>query len=315
MLKSARKQEKDPEGRMALTEHLRELRNRLFRAVLAVVAVGVVAAVFNKQVYGFLTDPFMSYMASIGCGGDEVKAFDGSKCPSLVQSGILGPFTNLMKVVLMAAVVGSAPVWLYQLWAFVAPGLHKHEKRYAYWFVALGTPLFLAGGWVAYEILPQTFSVLLGFTNESTQNLPTLEDYLDLITRMIVVFGLAFELPLFLAGLNMIGVMSGRRMINWWRGMALGLTVFSAFATPGGEPLSMLILSGALFVLYLVAAGFSLLNDKRRRLRNPDRGLADDEASDVDLTPEDVGDADPVAALPEQSSGGRDSMKGYDDIT
>ncbi|MFD6419463.1 twin-arginine translocase subunit TatC [Streptomyces sp. NPDC060194] len=322
MLKSARKQErspkpvKDEEGRMSLGDHLRELRNRLAKAVLAIVVVGVVAAVFNEEIYKFLTAPFNDYLASVGCSGDAVLANDGSRCPSLVQTDVLGPFTNLMKIVLMAAVVGAAPVWLYQIWAFVAPGLHRHEKRYAYGFVAAGTPLFLVGGWLAYAILPQTFSVLLGFTNESTQNLPTLEAYLDLVTRMVVVFGLAFELPLFLVALNFIGLVSGKRMAGWWRGMVMGLTVFAAFATPGGEPISMLILAGSLSVLYFIAVGVALVNDKRRALRNPDAGLSEDEASEIDLRPDDIGEIESVPAaraLPEASAPER--VNAYDDIT
>ncbi len=101
------------------------------------------------------------------------------------------------------------------------------------------------------------------------QNQIGLDSYLDLLVRMVIVFGLAFELPLLLIALNMTGVISGKRMLSWWRGMIVGLTAFAAIATPGGEPISMLLLAGPLAVLYFIAVGFSLLNDKRRNARTP----------------------------------------------
>lgn len=200
----------------------------------------------------------------------------------------------------------------------MAPGLHKHEKRHAISFVAAGVPLFLAGAYLAYEILPQTAQIMLGFTPDNVKNLLPLDDFLDLITRMVIVFGLAFELPLLLVLLNMTGVLSGARMLRWWRGMIIGLTAFAAIATPGGDPISMLLLAAPLGVLYFIAVGFSLLNDKRRRRSNPDADLDDDEASELDLTPEDVGEIESVSsarALPTQASSDRDRGNGYDDIT
>lgn len=163
---------------------------------------------------------------------------------------------------------------------------------------------------------------MLGFTPDNVKNLLPLDDFLDLITRMVIVFGLAFELPLLLILLNMTGVLSGARMLRWWRGMIVGLTAFGAIATPGGDPISMLLLAGPLAVLYFIAVGVSLLNDKRRRRANPDAELDDDEASSLDLTPESVGAIEPVSrpALPEQSDGEADGgrshrLNGYDDIT
>jgi sec-independent protein translocase protein TatC len=321
LLKSARKQEKDDEGRMPLLDHLRELRNRLLKAVLAIVVVTVVAAFFQKEIYDFLLRPLLS---SVGCDDGVVKAVNGKPCAVLKTDTVMGPFTNALKVALMSGVLLATPVWLYQLWAFVAPGLHNGEKRYAYGFAVVGAPLFLAGGFLAYMVLPQTAEIMLGFTPDSVQNQIALDDYLDLLTRMVIVFGLAFELPLLLIALNMTGVVSGKRMLGWWRGMIVGLTGFAAIATPGGEPLSMLLLAGPLAVLYFIAVGFSLLNDKRRQRNNPDAELDDDEASELDLTPEDVGAIESVsasrAALPEQAGGESDGarshrLNGYDDIT
>ncbi|WP_326696649.1 twin-arginine translocase subunit TatC [Streptomyces sp. NBC_01754] len=314
MLKSARKQEKDDEGRMPLLDHLRELRNRLLKSVLAIVVAVIAAAFFYRDIFEFLMDPILD---SVGCKNGAVIMVNGRPCAEMTTNGLLSPFTIALKVSLMAGVLVATPVWLYQLWAFVAPGLHKKEKRYSMAFVAAGVPLFVAGAYLAYAILPQTAEIMLGFTPDNVKNLLPLDDFLDLITRMVIVFGLAFELPLLLVLLNITGVLSGARMLRWWRGMIVGLTAFGAIATPGGDPLSMILLAGPLAVLYFIAVGFALLNDKRRRRSNPDAGLDDDEASALDLTPEDVG---PVASLPEQAggdTGGARShrLNGYDDIT
>ncbi|MFF4834415.1 twin-arginine translocase subunit TatC [Streptomyces sp. NPDC001315] len=316
MLKSARSQEKDPEGRMPLAEHLRELRNRLAKAMLAIVIVTVVAAFFYNDIINFLTKPILD---SVGCGKttfeELAKSTSNEKCARITINGLLAPFTLALQVSLMAGVVFAAPVWLYQLWAFVAPGLHRSEKKYALSFVGTGFPLFLGGAYFAYRVLPTTAAVLIDFTPSGVDNLLPLDDLLQLVTRMVVVFGLSFELPLLLVMLNLTGVITGRRMLGWWRGMIMGITVFAAVATPSTDPISMLALAGPIWVLYFGAVAFSLLNDKRKRRREAE-GPADDEASDLDLTPEDIGEAESVSvgrALPEQTS--TDRVNGYDDVT
>jgi sec-independent protein translocase protein TatC len=316
LLKSARKKETDPEGRMPLADHLRELRNRLAKAMLAIVLVTAVAAFFYNDIINFVTKPVLD---SVGCSEtfeQIAKANEKShQCAQITINGLLTPFTLALKVSLMAGVVLASPVWLYQLWAFVAPGLHRHEKKYAYAFVGSGVPLFLGGAYFAYKVLPTTAKVLIGFTPHGVNNLLPLDDLLDLVTRMVIVFGLSFELPLLLVMLNLTGVLSGRRMLGWWRAMIMGITVFAAVATPSTDPLTMLALAGPIWVLYFGAVAFSLINDRRRR-RREEEGPDDDEASDLDLTPEDIGDVETVSAsraLPEQAS--TDRVNGYDDVT
>ncbi|MCQ6554207.1 twin-arginine translocase subunit TatC [Streptomyces sp. C10-9-1] len=315
MLKSARKQDEDAEGRMPLADHLRELRNRLLRSVLAIVVAVVIAAFFQKDIFEFLMRPILE---SVGCVDGAVTTKNGDPCAMMTTNGLLSPFTITLKVSLMAGVLFATPIWLYQLWAFVAPGLHRQEKRYSLVFASVGVPLFAAGSYLAYSILPQTAEIMLSFTPDNAQNLLPLDDYLDLITRMIVVFGAAFELPLLLILLNFTGVLSGRRMLGWWRGMIIGLTAFAAIATPGGEPISMLLLAGPLALLYFMAVGVSLVNDLRRRRSDPDAGLSDDEASQLDLAPVAVGEAEPLPgqrSLPEQPGGEPRRSTGYDDVT
>ncbi|MFF7355423.1 MULTISPECIES: twin-arginine translocase subunit TatC [Streptomyces] len=314
MLKSARNKEKDPEGRMPLADHLRELRNRLAKGVLAIVVVAVVSAFFYKDIIDFITRPVLE---SVGCGQSfgQLAKTKNAHCAHITVSGLLAPFTLALKTALTAGVVLAAPVWLYQLWAFVAPGLHRHEKKYAYAFVGFGFPLFLVGGYLAYHVLPVTAKFLVDLTPGGAENLLPLDDLLDLVTRMVVVFGLAFEMPLLLVMLNLTGILSGRRMLGWWRGMVVGIAAFAAVATPSPDPGTMLALAAPIWALFFIAVAFSLLND-RRRARRDAGGLSDDEASELDLTPEDIGEIEPVPAaraLPEQPS--TDRVNGYDDVT
>lgn len=304
MLKSARNK-KDPEGRMPLGDHLRELRNRLLKSLLAIGAVTVAALFYyNHGLADFLTLPLRK---SVGCtaGFDQV-AKQGAHCAQLTINGLLGPFTIMLKVGLMVGVVAASPVWLYQLWAFLAPGLHNHEKKYALGFVAAGFPLFIGGACFAYEILPTTAATLIGLTPDHVGNLIPLDSYLDMLVRMVLVFGLSFELPLLLVLLNFGGVISGKRMAGWWRQMVMGITVFAAVAVPSSDPLSMLALAAPITALFFIAVGISLFNDRRRG-----RGrevLDDDEASHLDLTP---------SALPEVESvpAPRALEEDYDDAT
>lgn len=278
---------------MPLADHLRELRNRLAKAMLAIVVVTVVAAFYYNDIINFFTKPVLD---SVGCPStfaELAKMPKGQQCAQITINGLLAPFTLALKVSLMAGVAIASPVWLYQLWAFVAPGLHRHEKKYAYAFVGTGVPLFFAGGLFAYKVLPTTAKVLIGFTPKDVNNLLPLDDLLDLVTRMVLVFGLSFELPLLLVMLNLTGILTGRRMLGWWRAMIMGITVFAAIATPSTDPLTMLALAVPIWVLYFGAVVFSLVNDRRKRLREAE-GPADDEASDLDLTPEDIGEVERV---------------------
>ncbi|WP_330451852.1 MULTISPECIES: twin-arginine translocase subunit TatC [unclassified Streptomyces] len=320
MLKSARKQEKDSEGRMPLADHLRELRNRLLIAVVAILVITSITAFFYQDLITFLIKPILE---SVGCAHGEARQLNGKPCAEMTVNGIVAPFSIALKVSLMAGVVISSPVWLYQLWAFLAPGLHKHEKRYALSFVGVGAPLFLAGATLAYVLMPQTASVLQEFTPDDTKPLLPVDEYLDFITRMVVVFGLAFELPLLLVLLNFTGILTAKRLASWWRWMVMGITIFAAVATPTGDPLTMITLAAPIVLLYYLALGVCMANDRRRKRNNPDADLDDDEASELDLTPEDIGDMEQVAASPTvpgqadgERDGGRSSLRdGYDDIT
>ncbi|MFD0371778.1 twin-arginine translocase subunit TatC [Streptomyces sp. NPDC059071] len=300
---------------MPLVEHLRELRNRLAKGLLAIAAVTVVALVYSEDLMVFLTKSVPK------C--PEGTMGDGGNCAVVSFNTLIAPFSTTIQVSLVTGLVVASPVWLYQLWAFIAPGLHKHEKKYTYAFVGAAVPLFSAGAYLAYLILPISVKVLISLTPEGSANILSLADVLDFTLRMVLVFGLAFELPLVLVMLNLTGVLSGKRMARWWRGVIMGVFVFGAVITPTTDPVGMLALAGPITLLYLAAVGFSLLNDKRRSRNNPDAELGDDEASRLDLTPEAVGEVETVSAaraLPEQATGESEGarshrLNGYDDIT
>ncbi|MCM1970573.1 twin-arginine translocase subunit TatC [Streptomyces sp. NPDC002812] len=264
---------------MPLADHLRELRNRLAKALLAVVVVAAAAGFGYTGIIDLVTAPILG---AVGCdpGLAEAVRDPDVPCARIVMNGLLIPFTLALKVSLVAGVVLASPVWLYQLWAFIAPGLHRQEKKYALLFAGAGFPLFATGAYVAYRTLPTMARVLLDFTPADVDNQLPLDSLLDLITRMAVVFGLAFELPLLLVMLNLTGMVSGRRMLTWWRHMFVGITLFAAIATPSTDPLSMLALAVPVWMLYLAATAVSLLLD-RRRAEAP-AGPGDDEASVLD---------------------------------
>ncbi|MEU7278998.1 twin-arginine translocase subunit TatC [Streptomyces sp. NPDC045431] len=276
---------------MSLVEHLRELRKRLAIAVAAILVVTVTAAFFYEAITDFATRPILD---AVGCRSAfaELARGEDKTCARLVLNGLIAPFSLALKVSLATGLVVAAPVWLYQLWAFIAPGLHRHERKYTLLFVGAGVPLFLAGGFLAYRTLPVMARVLLDFSPAQVDNQLPLDELLDLIVRMVVVFGFAFELPLLLVMLNVCGVVSGRKMLGWWRWMIMGVTLFSAIATPSTDPLSMLALAAPLWLLYALATVVALLLD-RRRARSAAGGPSDDEASALDFTPEEIEEPEP----------------------
>ncbi|GAA5017549.1 twin-arginine translocase subunit TatC [Streptomyces siamensis] len=263
---------KAPQGHMTITAHLHELRIRLCKAIGALLVTTVIAGLFYKQLIDFVIDPLP------GCDLATGRAAGPQRCGIVATNGLLSPFTLALKVSLTAGLIGASPVWLYQLWAFLAPGLHRNEKKYTLAFLGAGIPLFLVGATIAYVTLPTTARVLISFTPDQATNILPVDDFLDLATRAVVVFGLAFELPLVLIMLNLAGVVSARRMAGWWRHMVIGVTVFAAIATPSSDPLTMLALAVPVIALYLLACAVARLNDRRSARRTPD-ALGPDEPS------------------------------------
>jgi sec-independent protein translocase protein TatC len=274
---------------MPLTEHLRELRSRLVKAGIAIGIGMVVGWVYYAQLFAWLSAPFSGAVEQARSEGREV---------TLALTGVADPFVLQMQIAAMAGIVLASPVWLYQLWRFVTPGLHRNERRWAFAFVAVATPLFLAGVALAYAVLPLGLQVLLGFTPENVENIVSVDRYLSFFLRTVLVFGVGFLVPLMLVLLNFAGVLPGRKLLGWWRWIILGVMLFAAVATPTGDPINLLLLAGPILLLVAIAVGIALLNDRRRaRRRAPEddfSDLDDDEASPVDLQPSPIEEPSPI---------------------
>src|SRR6201994_2437025 len=266
----------DDEGRMPLIEHLRELRNRLVKAALALIVAMVVGFIFFHPIWSFVTHPFCS--ASIngrsGCRtvGDQ-----------LVVTGVFDPFMLRVKVAFFVGLIAASPVWLYQVWAFIAPGLYRREKKWAYLFVAIAAPLFAAGAVLAYFVMSRGLRYLLGLSPHNEIVLPSIDTYLSYFQGMILGFGLAFELPLALVVLNVAHILTHARFAKWRRLMLFAAFLFAGIANPSPDPISMLLLAIPCVVLVEVAEVVIYFNDRRRaRTADPYANLDDDEASPLE---------------------------------
>ncbi|MCY9783229.1 twin-arginine translocase subunit TatC [Nocardiopsis sp. EMB25] len=267
---------------MPLMDHLRELRGRLTKALIGLALGAVVGYVFYQQVWDFLTAPY--------CSLPESSAFDSEGC-SLIVTGPFDAFFVAMKVWIFVGALVSAPVWLYQLWAFVAPALHTREKKYAYIFVPLAALLFIGGAVLAYNITSLALTVLFGFLPEDADPMLTVDQYLDYMVIMMVMFGLGFVMPLLVALLNLAGILPHAALAKWRRAIIFGAFAISAVITPA-EPISMLALAVPLVVLFELAELFAFLNDRRKRRDDPLADLDDDEISELDDTPSDLDEPD-----------------------
>jgi sec-independent protein translocase protein TatC len=267
---------------MALADHLRELRARLLRITVALVLGITVAWFFYDELFSLLLDPYEAARERLEAKGVESQG---------VISGVTTSLLLRLKISALAALVATSPYWLYQIWAFIVPGLHPNEKRWTRLFAAIAGPLFIAGVATAYYVLPKGMEVLIGFTPGSLQSLVDFGDYFRFLTRMLLVFGVAFEIPLFVVMLSLAGVVSGKALGAYRPWIVLGTFVFAAVATPSTDPFSMLMLALPMTVLFLISEGIARLIDRRRRRRAVEdglEGLSDDEASPLSYTREDV---------------------------
>ncbi|WP_026530674.1 twin-arginine translocase subunit TatC [Haematomicrobium sanguinis] len=251
------KRKANPEGRMALREHLRELRNRLIKAMIALL-LGCIAGFFLYQpVFRVLSEPIAELQ-------------ERGRVATLNFDGVASSFDLMFQTSLFIGLILASPVILYQVWGFVTPGLKKNERKYALSFIAVAVPLFLAGIATAYIILPSAVYVLTGFVPDGvpTSNIITAQMYLMFVMRLMIAFGIAFVLPVILFGLNLIGILKGKTILKSWRITVFIICLFSAIATPGGDALTMFAMAGPLLLLFGLAIGLSIWNDKRREKKN-----------------------------------------------
>jgi sec-independent protein translocase protein TatC len=259
---------------MTLGEHLAELRYRVVVSLIAVVVTTIVAYVFHGRILHFIEQPYCDLPS-------KYRALDG-QC-KLVAFGVLEPFTVTVKLSLYCGVLAASPVWLFQLWRFITPGLYNHERRYASTFVAASVLLFAMGAAFAYLTLPRSLHFLLGIANGDIASLLPFNNYLSFFMGMVLVFAVSFELPLLVVMLNLVGVLPAQRLRGWSRAIIFGIFVFAAVATPSQDPFTMLALSIPICLLYGVAVLIATIHDRRAARREPLYGdLADDELSSID---------------------------------
>jgi len=270
---------------MTLIEHVRELRNRLFWAALGIIVGLIVGFIVSGWVFDILKQPYCSLESSwiINASGERV-------CNFLVL-GVVDPLILKLKIALWVGLILGAPVWMYQLWAFIAPGLHRHERKWAYVFVGIAAPLFIGGAVLAFFVVKHSLAFIqeAGILGVTTQLEVT--SYIGFVTNMILIFGVAFEFPLILLMLNFTGVVTARKLMSWWRIVVFLSFGFAAIATPDPGPFGMTLLAACMVVLYLFAVGVAALNDRRKgRGKEIYAGLDDDEISPLE------DDRQPVAA-------------------
>jgi sec-independent protein translocase protein TatC len=269
-----------PDGQMALSDHFRELRARLVRIVLYLVVGTVLALYFYDSshlgipsLFDLIWEPYNKARQALG----ERVATEA------VINDLGGPLLFQLKLCGVAGVVLTSPLWLYEIWRFVLPGLHKQERRYTRLFAAVAGPFFLAGVALGYYVLPKGITVLLGFTPGYVTSLVDFGNYFSFIARMLLVFGVAMEIPLFVVLLNLAGIVTGRQLGRFRPWIIVGTFVFAAVATPSTDPFSMLLLAIPMTALFIVAEIVARIADRARgRNRGRDRT---DQWGDDELSP------------------------------
>jgi len=261
---------------MPLMDHIRELRNRIVKALLALAAGMVIGLVFFHPVWNFITRPYCRAVA--GCNTSSLGH-------TLAVTSPLDGFYLHIKVAFVVGVIVTSPVWLYQIWAFVAPGLYAREKRWTYIFLGTAVPLFLLGCYFAMLVMGRGLHFLIGMVPQNTVPIFTADTYIAYFIAMILGFGLCFELPLFLVMLNQVGILSHARFKKWRRVMIFCVFLFAGIASPSPDPITMLMLGAVCVALVEAAEVIVFMNDRRRARLHPDpyAGLADDELSPLEL--------------------------------
>jgi sec-independent protein translocase protein TatC len=306
------------DGSMTLLEHLRELRSRLFKASLGIAAGFGVGWWLGRRVMHLLQEPYCKIalqQAVTRAQHDKVPMAANYRCPMLMLQATDG-LVLYMQIALWIALIVSAPIWLYQLWAFIAPGLHRNERRWAYTFAGVAGPLFAAGAGMAYLVVGRGLEFLLSFNGGAEVNLE-IKNYFSFVTGLVMLFGLAFEFPLVVILFNLAGIATYQRLLGWWRIAVFAFFAFSAIAIPTGDPFTMTALGLGLTALYFGAVLFAFVNDKRRDRKN--RALYgnvnDDEISPLNFDDSESVEAGSSVGAPEPVAPPRPLERRYDDMT
>lgn len=275
---------KSPDGRMPVMDHLRELRRRVI-IILLLVAAG---AVLGWYLYG----PTIHFLENPYCAINYKHRFPGNDkdgC-TLIYTNVLDGFTTRLKVAVISGAVFTGPLWLYQIWAFITPGLRSKERKYTVIFIIASTVLFAAGMALAYVVLAKGLSVLVQAAGPGTQALLTVNSYLAFVTLMMVIFGAAFELPLLVVMANFAGVLSAKILKKSQRIAIFLIFLFAAVATPSTDPFTMCAMAIPMVLLFEGAVFVAVVHDRRKARRlaeeRAESHLDDDVPSAIDAIPE-----------------------------
>jgi sec-independent protein translocase protein TatC len=259
------------DGRMALSDHFRELRARLIRSALILVIAFCVAIFFYDQLLHLVNRPYLD--------AQQALKEHGKNSQQVVQDATGGLLLQ-MKLCGVVAVIASSPYWLYQIWAFILPGLHPQEKRYTRMFVAVAGPLFLGGVALGYYVMPKGLEVLISFVPDNVTSLIDFGRFFSFEMRMLLIFGISMEIPLFVVLLNFAGIVSGRALAKHRPWIVIGTMVFAAVATPSTDPFSMLMLAVPMLILFAISEVICRISDRvRGRGAHRTDQWADDEVS------------------------------------
>lgn len=285
-----RRRRRVDDGTMSLRDHIAELRSRLLKALFFVVLGAVIGWIFYPQIIEVLKQPYCELP-------DDRRFQGGSGDCQLIFTAPLDAFMLRLKVGAISGVILAAPFWLFQLWAFVTPGLRGREKRWTIGFVIASTLLFMAGAFLAYLTIQNALALLVELGGDSTLAVLDVVKYMSFVTSMLLVFGVAFELPLLVVMLNLVGVLSAARLRRWQRLSIFGIFVFAAVATPSQDPFSMLMLGIPMALLFEIAVLVATIHDRRKAKREAAESfsdLSDDVASPLDLTVDPLDDVTPA---------------------
>jgi sec-independent protein translocase protein TatC len=271
------KRRRNPDGRMSVLDHLREFRRRVVVCLVFIAAGAVVGWIFYDPILDFLKHPYCSVPAR----NRLISNGQPGSC-TLQFHGVLDGFTSRLKVSFIAGAVLTAPLWLYQIWAFVTPGLKRNERRYSIIFILSSTVLFALGVALAYVVLATGLNALVEASGDGVVAALTIDSYLSFVTLMLVVFGASFELPLLIVVANFAGALPAKLLLKSQRVAVFLIFLFAAAATPSTDPFTMCAMAIPMCALFEMAVLIAVVHDKRKAKRAKAAQVPDDQPSVID---------------------------------